>query len=39
MDDVKKFFVIYSQLATEVMQQTQPPAEAAQAADGTSKEL
>lgn len=39
MPDVKKFFVIYSQLATETMQQSQPPAEAEQAADGTSKEL
>jgi hypothetical protein len=39
MPDVKKFFVIYSQLATEAMQQAQPPADAGQGADGTSKEL
>jgi hypothetical protein len=39
MEDVKKFFVIYSQLATEAMKEAQPAAESEQSSDGTAKEL
>lgn len=39
MTDVKKFFVIYSQLATEAIQQTEPPTPTESASGGTTTEL